>query len=207
LNEPTIDVNKREGSWFNMTVLELACMCDQVDIIKAMLTHSDIEIGKSLHYTVDCTWNGAETLKLLLDHMQKQGIQNKVDVTDELYLSCKTSSYEVFVLLLTHPITTFDINKHPLIHTVCHTSRLEQHKVTLSRFYPSGLKTEVDKLEALLLLADIDVNQKGPDGLTPLQVCAEQKHLTKFKLLLSNPRYDVHVKATDGRTVFDIVNS
>ena len=209
LLEPSIDVNAVTciGVTTNYTCLEHACRIRREHIVRALLTHPNIQIGRSLQYAAEDDIDNATIINMLISRMSRDN--HKVDVTDVLYASCKSGSYENFELLLTHPKTVFDFNKYPLVHVLCQTSHLVELKARIASYgysYGFNMRTEVDKLKTLLLLNDIDINKQGDDGLTPIQLCATLKDEDKFELLLSDPRCDPYQKTKDGKTLWDIVS-
>lgn len=132
---------------------------------------------------------------------------DKVDISDALYECCKLGGYKVFTVLLDHTNTIINVNKHPLLHAVCQSLPLLPPQSLPSTYYKTQISipflhtikinNAIRMTQVLLLLTNIDVNQPGHDGLTPLQLCELKNNVVMSDLLLSDNRVNVHQKNED----------
>jgi ankyrin repeat protein len=193
--DPSLDINDAyRVSYFGSTALMLACNSNNVNLVRFLLSHKDIDVNKienikpnaynALIYAcggeyaayVDKEGRGTEVLSLLLE---RSDLNRDPKNSQNLFAFAVSKNREVAELM--HKTFGYDINESKILIYACQNKRYSVVKW-------------------LMEFDDIDVNIRDEDRRTPLiaACCAESYEIAR--LLLSKDDIDVNAQDKDGNT-------
>lgn len=193
-----IDINKPIK---NLTPIELACKCENLELIKAIISKESLDInqvyfdeknnilGTILHLTLD----KIEILKILANHPKIKINARDGNSLTPLFKASRENNIDAMEILLSHE--KIDLNcknsaQYTILHDIVYKRDFRNLHVP-SYLYVSSLENIYDKknieLEILKLLINhknIDLNIKNSSDETPIEYAINSKYADFVKIFL-----------------------
>jgi ankyrin repeat protein len=172
-------------------------MTDNVEVVRLLLSHRDIDINRvdsegATALYIASELGRIETVRLLLSKSKSEIDMNKATKSGAtaLNIAFQKGHVEVFCLLLSK--SEIDINK------------IMDNGVT-ALFMASQLG-HLEAVRLLLSKSDIDINKAMKDGATALYIASQEDNVKVVRLLLSKSGIDINKADNDGATALHIAS-
>jgi ankyrin repeat protein len=190
LASDTIQINEKDVSGNN--ALHIATTYGHTNIVKLLLTHSDINIHEKrtlenlLAFHIAVCKGYLEIVKLLLTYDETQ-LDQEAEGFKALHAAACNGQAHCIEYLLTYP--NVDVNAQT--HEGC------------TALYIATQAGHIDAIKALLKQPNVNVNAQDIYGCTALHIATRKGNIDAIKALLQRPDIDIKVKDVDLETPLD----
>ena len=185
LQKSGIDVNASSGS-YGQTALNLAAATGNVQIVRQLLSHPNIDVKKRDKWCTALTYAAAyddlHVAEALLDHNADPNIPEDLDCGDDTPLMCAVDGGNLYIVRL-------------LLQRGANANVLDKRKFTVIHNAANNGQSRI--LETLLEMnCGVDINAQATNGRTALHCAASWDNCSIIKTLFENgARTDIHDNA------------
>ena len=190
LNHPKINLNLGND---DESPLYIACKCGKYEIVKKLLSFSEININieKKSGVTplyITCQYGFLSIVELLLEDKRIDVNKRRICGADSFFISCEKGHYDIINRLLKD--SRIDVNR--------------RRKDGTSPFEMACEKGNCKIVDMLLKDQRILVNEQNNNGLTPLHIACATGNYNIVDTLLKDPRITLNETRDDKLSPLDI---